>query len=63
VSQTTAVPSRAAEVWSQVNLMFGHTKHNHQTPHDAESLNSINDHFQTVAISPSHKSAGDFVVP
>ena len=43
--------------------MFGHTKHNHQTPHDAGSLNSINDHFQTVAIGPSYKSAGDFFVP
>ena len=63
MSQARAVPSRAAEVWSHVNLMFGRTKHNHQTPHDAGSLNSINDHFQTVAIGPSHKSAVDFVVP
>ena len=63
VSQARAVPSRAAEVWSHVNLMFGRRKHNHQTPHDAGSLNLINDHFQTVALGPSHKSAGDFVVP
>ena len=61
--QARAVPSRTAEVWSHVNLMFGCTKHNHQTPHHAGSLNSFNDHFQTVAIGPSHKNAGDFVVP
>ena len=36
----------------------------HQSPHgDLGSLNSINDHFQTVALGSSHQCANNFVVP
>jgi len=43
--------------------MSVHTKHNQKQ--DLGSLNSINDHFQTVyvAVDSSHQSADNFVVP
>ena len=63
VSKSRRVPGCAAEVWSYVNAMFGHTKSYQSPQQDLGSLNSINDYFQTVAISSDHRCANDFVVP
>ena len=50
-------PSCAADVWSHVNNVFGRDIHKHSVSMDSAALNSINNHFQTVAISSDHESA------
>ena len=49
--------AHAADVWSHVSVVFGRNTQSHIAPMDSPALNSINDHFQTVAISSDHKSA------
>ena len=43
VSQSRGMPSRAAEVWNYINIMFGCTKSCQSPQSDLSSLNSIND--------------------
>ena len=55
-------PAHAADVWSHVNNLFGRNTHSSADPMDLSTLNSINDHFQTVAISSDHEGAASFVI-
>lgn len=55
--------ARAADVWSHVNTVFGRNSHKRTVSMDSPALNSINNHFQTVAISSDHESAASFVIP
>ena len=57
------VPSQAAEVWSYVNNMFGRNKSHRSPQPEIGSLNSINNHFQNVAITSDHQSPCNFAVP
>jgi len=50
--------ARAADVWSHVNTAFGRCTHK-----CIDGFTSLNNHFQTVAISSDHESAASFVVP
>ena len=63
VSRARRMPSRAAEVWSYVHAMFGHTQSRQPSQQDLGSLNSINDHFQSIAVGPGHQCANNFVIP
>ena len=58
-----SVPSQAAEVWSYVNNMFGRNKSRQSPQPEIGSLNSINNHFQNVAITSDHQSPCNFAVP
>ena len=51
LSRGRSVPSQAAEVWSYVNNMFGMNKCRQSPQPEIGSLNSINNHFQNVAIA------------
>jgi len=43
--------------------VFGRNTHKRTVSMDSPALNSINNHFQIVAISSDHESAASFVVP
>ena len=47
-------------MWSCINEVIGCSKQKPSPVNDSVSLDSINDFFQTVAISSSHKSAEEF---
>jgi len=61
IQRSRSNPARAADVWSHVNAVFGKNAKCHTTPMDSLALNSINDHFQSVALSSDDKSAVTFV--
>ena len=55
-------------MWAHANACFGRNTHSgnihsSSAPIDLSTLNSINDHFQTVAISSDHGDAASFVIP
>jgi len=52
-----------ADVWSHVNTVFERNIHKRPVSMDSPALNSINEHFQTLAISSDHESAASFVIP
>lgn len=48
-------------MWSCVNTVIGRSKSHGPAIDDLASLDSINDFFQTVAISPQHRGADSYV--
>ena len=58
--QSKRCPQKAAYMWSCINEVIGRFKQKSSTVNDPVSLDSINDFFQTLAISPGHKSAEEF---
>jgi len=48
--------------WFHVNTVLGRNTHKRTVSMDSPAL-TINNHFQTVAISSDHESAASFVVP
>ena len=62
MSKAKVCPQLAAHLWSRVNSIIGRRKcMNGATPQ--LSLDSINDHFQNVAISCQHQPASSYVLP
>ena len=47
-------------MWPCINEVIGRSKQKPSPVNDSVSLDSINNFFQTVAISPSHKSVEEF---
>ena len=62
VMQCKRFPKKAGYMWSCINTVIGHSKSHKPVIDDLVSLDSINDFFQTVAISPQHQNA-DFYMP
>ena len=62
MSKAKVCPQLAAHLWSKVNFIIGRQKCvNGATPQ--LSLDSINDHFQNVAVSGEHQPASCYVLP
>ena len=50
-------------MWSCINAVIGCSKSHKSVIGDSVSLDSINNFFQTVAISSKHQSADSYVLP
>ena len=63
VRQIRQCSRKAAYMWSCVNNIIGRGDSPRVALDHSVSLNSINDFFRTVAVSPQHSKANHFVIP
>ena len=63
VMQCKRFPKKAGYMWSCINVVIGRSKSHKPAIDDLVSLDSINDFFQILAISPQHRSADFYVSP
>ena len=61
--QSKSFPKRAADLWARINIIIGRSKQHKSVACDILPLDSLNEHFQRVAIGPTHQGAECFIIP
>ena len=61
--QSKSSSKRAADLWSRINNIIGHSKEHKSVVCDTLPLDSLNEYFQTVAVGPTHQGAECFIIP